>query len=146
MKAHIALLALVLWAAVLAVGQAASGGPGRQPATSPNAQSAPGTSSDASANPPADQNDSALQQQIENALRNQPALNHSHIVVNVSGESINLSGTVGSGKDKQTAERIAQSFDGNRKLNDALMIAGQKPANLQASSETNNPPNTPPKR
>ncbi len=116
-----------------------------QPSTSPNAQTAP---SNASANPPgsANQNDSSLQSQIANALRDEPALSNSHIVVNVTAESIDLSGTVGSGKDKQTAERIAQSFDGNRKLNDSLAITGQKPANGQASSGANNRPSMPPKR
>jgi hypothetical protein len=44
--------------------------------------------------------------------------------VKVNPDSIDLSGTVGSTKDKQTAERIAQSFDGNRKLNDSLMVTG----------------------
>lgn len=86
--------------------------------------------------------------------------------MNVSTESIDLGGTVGSSKDKQTAERIAQSFDGNRRLNDNLMITGhghsdlasdhsamnnggtgnaQNPTTSQGSTVTNNPPD-PPKR
>ena len=35
-----------------------------------------------------------------------------------------LTGTVGSVKDKQTAERIASSFDGNRKLTDNIVVTG----------------------
>jgi hyperosmotically inducible periplasmic protein len=147
-KAHLTLLALVLWAAALAVAQTSAGSSGGQLSTAPNAQTAPSNSSDASANPPGstNQNDSSLQSQIANALRDEPALSNSHIVVNISGESIDLSGTVGSSKDKQTAERIAQSFDGNRKLNDSLTITGQKPGNGQAGSATNNPPAAPPQR
>ena len=75
-----------------------------------------------------------LQSQIENAIRNEPSLSNSHVVVNVSAESIDLTGTVSSSKDKQNAERIAQSFDGNRKLNDTLMITGQKPATSQPAA------------
>ncbi len=168
MKALIALLVLGL--AVLGGAQAPSGSAGSQSPTSPNAQTAPGNSAEAGANPTlsTNQNDSVLQSQIENALRNEPALGSSHITVNVTDESISLSGTVGSGKDKQTAERIAQSFDGNRKMNDTLAITGhghsdlapdhsalnnsgtgntQNPAAGQSNNNgTNNPPTKPPQR
>jgi hypothetical protein len=169
MKALIALLGLVLGSAVLGGAQAPSGSAESLSPTSPNAQTAPGNSAEASANPTAsaNQNDSVLQSQIENALRNEPALSSSHIAVAVTTESITLSGTVGSGKDKQTAERIAQSFDGNRKMNDTLAITGhghsdlasdhsamnnsgtgntQNPATGQGNNGTNNPPTKPPQR
>ena len=42
----------------------------------------------------------------------------------MSDAGIDLSGTVGSSKDKTTAERIASSFDGNRKLTDNIAITG----------------------
>ncbi len=42
----------------------------------------------------------------------------------MTDSSINLTGTVGSSNDRETAERIAQSFDGNRKLNDKLVVTG----------------------
>jgi osmotically-inducible protein OsmY len=143
MKAYITGFGFVLSLAVLAMAQAPSGSTATQPATPPSAQAIP---IDATANPPAptNQNDSMLQSQIENAIRNEPSLNTSHVVVNVSAESIDLSGTVGSGKDKLNAERIARSFDGNRKLNDTLMITGQKPVN--SPSGANHPPSTPPRR
>jgi hypothetical protein len=169
MKALIALLVLVLGSAVLGCAQAPSGSAGSQSPTSPNAQTAPGNSADAGANPTpsTDQNDNVLQSQIESALRNEPALSSSHIAVNVTAESISLSGTIGSGKDKQTAERIAQSFDGNRKMNDTLAITGhghsdlapdhsalnnsgtgntQTPATSQGNNGNNNPPTKPPQR
>ena len=65
-----------------------------------------------------------LQSHIADALRNEPTLTDSHLGVNVTDRSIDLTGTVGSSQDKQTAERIAQSFDGNRKLNDKITITG----------------------
>jgi osmotically-inducible protein OsmY len=145
MKAYITLFVFVLSLAVLAAAQAPAGSTVNQPATPPSAQ-VPSNSSDAAANPsaPTNQNDSVLQSQIENAIRNEPSLSNTRVVVNVSAESIDLSGTVDSSKDKLAAERIAQSFDGNRKLNDTLMITGQKPVN--SPSVANHPPSTPPQR
>ncbi len=167
-KTHAAWLAFALLAAVVAAAQAPGSSAGNQSAIPPNAQLPASVSGDANARAPVseNQNNGPLQSQIENALRNEPSLSNSHIVVNVSAESIDLSGTVGSSKDKQIAERIAQSFDGNCKLNDNLMITGhgnsdlapdhsamnnsvtgnaQKPATSQDNTGTNNRPGTPPK-
>ncbi len=92
--------------------------------------------------------DAALQGRIQEALRNEPTLAASHISVNVTNTAIELSGTAASGKDKQTAERIAQSFDGNRQFNDKLVVTGAgtnspggqgSNSNPQASSGANNP-------
>ena len=69
-------------------------------------------------------NDAALQSRIDDALRNEPTLGASHVVSKVTDSGIELSGTVGSTKDKQTAERIASSFDGNRKLTDNIVVTG----------------------
>lgn len=66
----------------------------------------------------------ALQSRIDDALRNEPTLGASHVVSNVTDSGIELSGSVGSTKDKQTAERIASSFDGNRKLTDNVVVTG----------------------
>jgi|HubBroStandDraft_6_1064221.scaffolds.fasta_scaffold944422_2 hypothetical protein len=57
-------------------------------------------------------------------MRNEPTLTDSHVVVDVTKAEIELSGTVGSSKDRQTAERIAAPFDANRKLNDKLVVTG----------------------
>jgi osmotically-inducible protein OsmY len=65
-----------------------------------------------------------LQGKIENALKAEPTLSSSSLVVNVSGDSIELSGSVPSGKEKQTAKRIAQSFAGNRKVSDRITVTG----------------------
>ena len=75
--------------------------------------------------PSPEANDNAgLQSRINDALRNEPTLGASHVVANVTDSSIELAGTVGSTKDKQTAERIASSFDGNRKLTDNISVTG----------------------
>ncbi len=167
MKRHLALIASLLLAVGLAVAQVPAATAGGQSAASPSSGNLPNNNNNGAASPETgDQNGAALQSQIENALRNDPTLGNSHILVNVSTESIDLSGTVAS-SDKHTAERIAQSFDGNRKLNDNLMITGQGHSNLapdnsamnnsgtgnaqnpnasQSGTGSNNPPNPPPKR
>jgi len=69
----------------------------------------------------------ALQGRIQNSLRDEPTLSASHITVNVTDSTIELSGTAASSKDKETAARIAESFDGNRKFVDKLTVTGQAP-------------------
>ena len=68
---------------------------------------------------------SDLQTQIRTALRHEPTLANDHINATVSGDTIDLTGTVASGKDRQTALRIAQSFAGNRRVSDHMTVAGQ---------------------
>ncbi len=169
MKAPITALAFILSTALLMVAQTAANSTG-QSTTPPEAQAIPSQSGDGGAIqfPSASPANAWLQAKIENALRNEPALSNSHVAVNVTDDSINLSGTVGSSKDKTAAERIAQSFDGNRKLNDTLAVTGhghsclapdhsamnnsgtgnmQNPATGQGSSGSNAPPpTTPPQR
>lgn len=100
------------------------------PATSDSAgQQSPSSNSVSSAGTPQPPlpgagNNPALQSRIDDALRNEPTLGASHVVSNVTDTGIELSGTVGSTKDKQTAERIASSFDGNRKLTDNIVVTG----------------------
>jgi len=125
MNLRMALLTLALaTASSMAVGQAPAGSAGAPLSAMQPPQSIPNGFPTTPVPPLGNQNDSALQSQIENALGNEPALSSSHITVNVTAESIDLTGTLGSSKDKQAAERIAQSFDGNRKLNDNLTLTG----------------------
>jgi osmotically-inducible protein OsmY len=129
MKIKTMLLALILaFAPAVAMAQTPSGSPAGQSATAPDPQAVPDNSANAgnsSANPMATpRNNAELQSRIEDAIRNEPTLGNSHVSVNVDDDAIDLSGTVGSTKDKQTAERIAESFDGNRKLNDKLVVTG----------------------
>jgi hypothetical protein len=81
----------------------------------------------------------ALQGRIQEALRNEPTLASSQVSVNVTDTAIELFGTVASTKDKETAERIAESFDGNRKFTDKLVVTGQAPpVNNSGKSNTSN--------
>jgi len=92
------------------------------------------------------ESNTSLQSKIEQALRSQAGLAASHVSVNVSYTEIALSGTVPSTQDKLTAERLAESFDGDRKLNDNLVVTGQGRSDLAPAqsagnhSGTQNPP------
>lgn len=110
---------------VLALSQQQGNSSGQSSAS----QSSPSGNSVGTAGTPAppspDSNDNAgLQSRIDDALRNEPTLGASHVVSSVTDSGIELTGTVGSAKDKQTAERIASSFNGNRKLTDNITITG----------------------
>jgi hypothetical protein len=63
--------------------------------------------------------------------------------VNVTEDTIDLSGTVMTGKEKQTAKRIAQSYAGNRKVKDHLTVTGRgHGANTGTNPGMNNPDNS----
>jgi osmotically-inducible protein OsmY len=93
---------------------------------------------------------SDLQKQIDTALKHEPTLANDNINAVVAGDTIDLSGSVASGKERQTALRIAQSFAGNRRVVDHLTVAGQGPgASMggqtpnQGATGTSNPSATP---
>jgi osmotically-inducible protein OsmY len=81
-----------------------------------------------------------LKTQIETAFKNEPTLAGASIIVNVTETTIELSGSVPTGKERQTAKRIAQSFAGNRRVEDRLTVTGLG----QDPSQTNQPNQTPP--
>jgi hypothetical protein len=71
-------------------------------------------------------NDTAtLQSQIQNALQNEPTLKNDNVSVNVTDSTIELGGNVQTGKEKQTARRIASSFAGNRRVKDRITVSGK---------------------
>jgi osmotically-inducible protein OsmY len=118
MKAKTMLFALMLTlASSVAIAQTPSGSSAGQSVTAPDPQAVPDNTANAGNSGGngmgTPQNNAALQSRIEDAIRNEPTLGNSHVSVNVNDDAIDLSGTVGSTKDKQTAERIAESFDGN---------------------------------
>jgi osmotically-inducible protein OsmY len=84
-----------------------------------------------------------LQSQIQNALKNEPTLSNDNVNVTVSEDSIDLSGSVATGKEKQTAKRIAQSYAGNRKVKDHLTVSGRGQDNGMNPSSTTNPSTNP---
>lgn len=84
--------------------------------------------------------DSDLQSQIQNALSKEPTLTGDSPRVNVSGDTVELGGNVGTNKEKITATRIVQSYSGSKKLVNKLMIS---PRNEKSSpTSTDNPGNT----
>jgi hypothetical protein len=91
--------------------------------------------------------DSDLQSQIQNALSKEPTLNGDSPRVNVSGDTVELAGNVGSNKEKITATRIVQSYTGSKKLVNKLTISPRNEKSSPASTEnpgsTANPTNNP---
>jgi outer membrane biosynthesis protein TonB len=73
-------------------------------------------------------NPAELQQQIEAALRDNPNTSASGVQVHVTATEILLEGTVANSKQKVEAERLAQSYGGNRRFKDNLQIAGSQSA------------------
>ena len=61
----------------------------------------------------------------------------------VTDDAIDLSGTVATGKEKQTAKRIAQSYAGNRKVKDHITVSGKGQENMNPSDKGTNPSTNP---
>jgi len=74
----------------------------------------------------------ALQGQIETALKNEPTLANDNISVAVTDNAIALSGTVATRKERLTARRVALSYAGKRIVQDRITVSG-------AGSTTNSP-------
>jgi hypothetical protein len=92
--------------------------------------------------------DSDLQSQIQNALSKEPTLSGDSPHVNVSGDTVELAGNVGTNKEKITATRIVQSYTGSKKLVNKLAISPRNEKSSPASTEnpgsTANPANNNP--
>jgi BON domain len=69
--------------------------------------------------------DGELQSQIQNALSKEPTLSGDTINVNVTAEAIEVTGSVATAREKQTATRIIQSYAGNKKVVSHLTITGR---------------------
>jgi len=89
--------------------------------------------------------DSDLQSQIQNALSKEPTLSCDSAHANVSGDKIELAGTVGTNKEKITATRIVQSYAGSKKLVNKLTISGRSEKS-GADKGTPAPESKPPQR
>lgn len=82
-----------------------------------------------------------LQKQIQDAMQNEPTLHNDNVNVSVTDSTIELSGAVQNGKEKETARRIASSFAGNRRVKDRMTLAGRSaPATNPNSSSLGNSP------
>jgi osmotically-inducible protein OsmY len=91
-----------------------------------------------------DVDSNTLRSQIDSALKSDPTLGSAQLSVDVNATQIILSGSVPSGKEKQTAVRIAQSYAGNRRVSDKVTLAG-KQTPPQTNSQTPNAMGTNPK-
>jgi Flp pilus assembly secretin CpaC len=81
---------------------------------------------------------------IQTAFRNEPTLTSSNISVDVSSDSITLSGTAASQKDRDEAKRIAQSFAGNRRVVDNIKVSGGSDMSTPSSTSPGMSPSTTP--
>lgn len=80
---------------------------------------------------------------IQTAFKNEPTLTSSNVSVDVSADSVTLSGSVPSEKDRDEARRIAQSFSGSRKVVDNVKVSGTGTSSSpDISSSPNTNPNT----
>lgn len=66
----------------------------------------------------------AVRQRIETALHSDPTLNGSAFTVNVSDDTVEISGVADSGKERTAARRIVQSYAGNLRVKDRITVAG----------------------
>jgi len=60
-----------------------------------------------------------LRGQIQNTLRNEPSLAGSRLDVKVTDTQIELSGSVPTGREKEVAHRLVQSYGNNRRVVDS---------------------------
>jgi hypothetical protein len=129
--------------------QSKAGTPVQPTTTAPSTGGVAGAASSSTAQTPDAQSstgginamtDSDLQSQIQNALSKEPTLTSDSPRVNVSGDTVELAGNVGTNKEKITATRIVQSYTGSKKLVNKLTISPRSEKSSPAS--TDNPGST----
>lgn len=104
-------------------GASSSSAPSMNPGTTPGANEGgtAGTASAESAGTTLPDN-ASLQGQLQTAFKNDPNLRNDNVTTNVTDDTIELTGTVANGKERQTAKAIAESYAGNRKVVDHLTV------------------------
>jgi hypothetical protein len=133
--------------------ESAAGATKTAPAAKPLAST--DTNANAGALSPVQPSANELRAKIEAALRREPSLSNTNISLNISDDTIDITGNANSPKERLAARRIVQSFAGNRKVRERINVAGvsrpngesvpagtPRPAN-QPSART--APSTPPK-
>jgi osmotically-inducible protein OsmY len=83
-------------------------------------------------------NSGDVQDKIQKAIQQDSSLSGANIAVNVSGDKVELTGTVASKDQKKTAKQIAESNAGGMKVVDHLKVSGNESASPAS-------PSTPPK-
>ena len=92
------------------------------------------------------QNASQIQSEIQNALAQQGTLSGSNIQVNVTDTNVELNGTVATPDQKQTAERIAGSYAGSRRVENHITVSslnGQTGSQVPGTPQTTQPQTMP---
>jgi SH3 domain-containing YSC84-like protein 1 len=79
-----------------------------------------GSTSTTTENASADSED--VKDKIQAVLRNEPGLSTSNVVVNVTNDTIELSGSVPTQTEKATVRRLAMQNAGNRKVDDSKLL------------------------
>lgn len=105
-------------------------------ATSSGAAQAPETQAPSAGTGTNPMENSDLQGQIQNALSKEPTITGDPHVT-VTGDTVELAGTVGSAKEKITASRIVQSYTGSKKLVNNLTITGRDDKNTIHTTSPN---------
>jgi hypothetical protein len=92
----------------------------------PQSAALPGSEPNPNAGPlsPVQPNADELRKRIEVALRREPSLSNTNIILNISDNSIDITGNANTPKERLTARRIVQSFAGNRKVRERISVAG----------------------
>jgi len=109
-----------------------------------NAQSSIGSSTQDKSAQAGAASETDLQSKIQKALTSEPTLSSANVMVNVTSDKIELSGAVPTGKDRETAKRIAESYAGNRKVVDHMTVSGQGNTATPPNSANPNSTTTPP--
>jgi lipid-binding SYLF domain-containing protein len=85
----------------------------------------PQTADNSATNQPRMLTASEAKGQIEEKLRTEPGLDSKQVRVSLTDKTVELSGSVATSNDRQKAIRIAQSFAGDRQVEDHLTIQSQ---------------------
>jgi osmotically-inducible protein OsmY len=142
-------LAIMLAAMEASLGsQTPASSPSSATATSEAAPNAPSSSEPRIAEAPRDAVDTDLQAQVQDALMKVPALSNDSLRVVAAGDSLELSGTVATGKERLAAVRLAQSYARGRKVVDHIVVSGRSgplpeagtPDKPKASHQANSQP------
>lgn len=117
----------------IAIAVAGSGRPlaAQTPASSPTAtatsEPSPGVTASSGSESPipdisANSANVELQAQVQDALSKVPELSNDNVRVTAGDDGLELSGNVGSGRERQAAFRIAQSFARGKKVVDHIVV------------------------
>ena len=89
----------------------------------------------------------AVRQRIESALANDPNLKGTAFTINVTDDTVEISGVAENGRERTAARRIVQSFAGNLRVRDRITVAGVTPPSADQPSDapdaTKKAPNAP---